>query len=417
MACHSVARARGLDDLRATGLRGVSDAFAAHLARRNLGPVSVETYLRAAAHFGRWLDRTVTGVAVSQEMLSSFLVEHLPHCRCRGPVQRSKIVVRAALRHLEAVLRAAGRLDEPVLEPTPIDIEVERFDVHMVDVCGLADSTRRRRRYDVRRLLEAVFGDGPVKPRRLCARHVREFVTSHGDSCCPGTLAVIAGSMRSYLRFLQFGQRCPAGLEAAVPRIAQWRLATVPVHLHEDQVGLLLSAFDTTSARGRRDHAIALCMVVLGLRAIEVASLRLRDVDWRIGALSVPPTKTVRGRRLPLPQSVGFALATYVRRARPSTTCDRLFVRIGIRQGEELLAGCVQRAMRAAYRRAGLPASWGGAHRLRHTAATRLVRSGASAKEVADMLGHASLQSTALYAKVDLPALRRVALAWPRRTP
>ena len=285
MACHTVTLVRGLDDLRSTGLGDVSDPFAAHLARRNLGPVSVEIYLRAAAHFGRWLDRT--GRTVSRETVHSFLCEHLPRCRCRGHVRRYLIPVRAALGHLETVLRAADRFEEPVVERTPIDVEVEQFDRHMVDVCGLADSTRKRRRHDVHGLLESVFGDDPVEPRRLRAPHVREFVTSHGDRYCPGTVGAVATSMRSYLRFLQFEQRCPDGLEAAVPRIARWRLATVPVHLEEDQVDLLLAAFDTSCARGRRDHAIALCMIILGLRAIEVATVRLRDVDWRTGTTLV----------------------------------------------------------------------------------------------------------------------------------
>ena len=155
---------------------------------------------------------------------------------------------------------------------------------------------------------------------------------------------------------------------------------------------------------------------MLGLRAQEVASLRLEDIDWRLGAVHVPPTKTRRGRDLPLSASVGASVAAYLRAGRPSSASRRLFLRIGLAEGEPVDASTVRVGVRAAYRLAGLPIHYTGTHRLRHTAATRLVRAGASVKEVADILGHLSLDSTAVYAKVDLPRLRAVALPWPRRS-
>jgi integrase/recombinase XerD len=411
MGTKSVVLTLGHDQLRATGLHDSADAFAEHLARRHLGRISVETYLRVAAHFGRWLDGG--GGAASAQSVDAFLSKHLPRCCCRGAVTRSRIIVRAALGHLVSVLRSTGRFEEPPALCTPVGVEIDAFDAYMVRVCGLAAATRRRRRYDVHRLLDQVFGVEPVATERLTAVHVREFVASHGKRCSPGTLGVIAGSVRSYLKFLRLEGRCPEGVEAAVPPPPRWRLATVPVHLDDQAVRRLLASFDKFTPRGRRDHAMALCMVVLGLRAAEVAALRLRGVDWRAGALQIPPTKTHRARTLPLPYTVGRAIASYVHHARPASTSDRIFLRIGVREGEAILSTCVHRAMNAAYARAGLSAR--GSHRLRHTAATRLVRGGASVKEVADLLGHASLDSTGIYAKVDLPRLRRVALPWPGR--
>ena len=146
------------------------------------------------------------------------------------------------------------------------------------------------------------------------------------------------------------------------------------------------------------------------------AALRLHDVDWSEGRLLVPATKTRRGRELPLPVAVGRALAAYIRQGRPRTTSDRLFIRIGVLEGEPIDAAGVRTATRLAYARAGLPARYTGTHRLRHTAATRLARTGASIKAIADVLGHASLDSAAIYAKVDLPRLRAVALPWPGRS-
>jgi integrase len=224
---------------------------------------------------------------------------------------------------------------------------------------------------------------------------------------------VIASSLRSYLRFLRLEGRCPDGLEEAVPRVAQWRLSTLPAHLDEDELRRFLASFDRRTPRGRRDLAMALCMSTLGLRAAEVAAMRLRDVDWRGGRMRVPATKTRRGRELPIPDDVGRAVAASLRHGRPRDACDRLFVRIGVREGEPLKSEIVRIAVRRGYARAGLPSRYTGTHRLRHTAATRLVTAGAGVKAIADVLGHASLDSAEIYAKVDLPRLRAVALAWP----
>jgi len=404
--------ARGLNDLRSSGLSEVADSLASHLARRHVASNTVEKYLRAAFHFARWLDRR--GDLPSRTSVRSFLTAHLPRCRCRGRIHRSLIDVRAALGHLVAVLKAAGRFDEELPPRGPVDDEVERFDAYMTFVCGAAASTRARRLLDVRQFLSSAFPDGPVQSMTITASDIQRFVTVRPRPYRPGTLGVITGSLRSYLRFLRLEGRCPDGLLDAVPRVAKWRLASLPAHLTDDEFRRFLASFDTHTRRGRRDRAMALCMVLLGLRAAEVAALKLRDVDWRVGCLRVPPTKTQRGRELPLPAVVGRALAAFVHSGRPRASSDRLFLRIGVLEGEPLDSACVRIAVRLAYARAGLPRNYTGTHRLRHTAATRLVRSGASIKAVADVLGHDSLDSTAIYAKVDLPRLRGVALPWPR---
>jgi integrase len=295
-------------------------------------------------------------------------------------------------------------------------VEVARFDAYLHDVRGCAQATRHQRTVHVRQLLSVLFAAGAIEPVRITPSVVYQFVTTRPRPCCPGTLGTITVSLRSYFRFLALEGRCPSGLVDAVPRVARWRLDSLPTHLSQDELRSFLASFDTKAPRGRRDYAMALCMVVLGLRAVEVAALRLQDIDWRSGRLHVPPTETRRGRDLPLLQEVGRALAAYLKRGRPEGSTDHLFLRIGVLEGESLDSACVRTSVRLAYARAGFPRHYTGTHRLRHTAATRLVMSGATAKEVADILGHADLGSTAIYAKVDLPRLRAVALPWPGRS-
>jgi len=411
MRSKTVVRARGLGQLRSSILRDVAEEYSAYLARRHLGWVTVESYLRIAAHFARWLGRR--GAAPDRSLVGRFMSEHLPRCRCRVRVLRSRIATRAALRHLLAVLQAQRSFAEELARPLPVDVEVARFDAYLRDVRGCAPATRHQRSVYVRQLLSAMFGAGVVDPAGMTPSVVYDFVSIRPRPCRPGTLGAITVSLRSYFRFLSLEGRCPSGLLDAVPRVARWRLDSLPAQLSEDELLRFLASFDAATSRGRRDHAMVLCMVVLGLRAVEVAALRLRDVDWRSGRLHVPPTKTRRGRDLPLPQSVGRALVAYLKRGRPQGSSDLLFLRIGMFEGEPLNSSCVRSAVRLAYARAGFPRHYTGTHRLRHTAATRLVVSGATAKEVADILGHADLGSTAIYAKVDLPRLQAVALPWP----
>lgn len=414
MVSKTIVRARGLDDLRSTTLGDVADALASSLAARHVAWATSERYLRSAAHFARWIDQS--GRRASRSSVRELWSQHLSNCRCSGSVDRSRINGRAALGHLVSVLRAAGRFDDELPPRTPIDDELDRFESYMRATQGAAASTRARRRLDVRQFLAAVVGKGAVVPSKILPADIHRFVMTCSRSYRPGTIGVIMTSLRCYLRFLQLEGHFSRGLIEAVPRVAKWRLASLPAQLSVDETRRLLASFDTGTPRGRRDRAMALCMVVLGLRAAEVASLRLHDVDWRGGRLRIPPTKTRRGRELPLPAAVGNALASFVRHGRPRTDSDWLFKRIGILEGEPLDSSAVRIAMRLAYARAGFPRHYTGTHRLRHTAAARLVTADVGVKAIADVLGHASLDSAAIYAKIDLPRLRAVALPWPGRS-
>ena len=414
MRSKTVVHRRGLEDLRSTSLGADADAFAAHLARRRIAWSTAERYLRVASHFGRWIDRR--GARASRSSVHAFVARHLPRCQCHGRPLRSKIPVRAAIGHLTKVLRAASRFDEELPPRTLVDVEVDRFDEYLVSVLGAAASTRGRRRLDIRQFLISVFAGGPVVASKVTPSDIYRFVQKRSRSCRSGTLGVIASSLRCYFRFLALEGRCPPRLPDAVPSVANWRLASLPTYFTDDEVRRIVSSFDNHTPRGRRDHAMALCMVVLGMRAAEVAALILDGVDWRGGRLVVPATKTRRSRELPLPDQVGSALEAFVLHGRPPTASGRLFVRIGVLEGEALDSSGVRLAMRLAYARAGLPSHYTGTHLLRHTAATRLVTAGAGTKAIADILGHASLDSAAISAKVDLPRLRAVALAWPGRS-
>jgi site-specific recombinase XerD len=190
-------------------------------------------------------------------------------------------------------------------------------------------------------------------------------------------------------------------------------LARIPRVLTDDEVEAFLGAFDRTRGHGRRDYAIAVCLLDLGLRAGDIGRIKLDDVDWRSSVLTLAPGKNRRGRCLPMPVRVACALVDYLRCGRPQTVERALFVHDRAPYGKGIGPTAVRSAVRLAYARAGLDARLTGTHILRHTTATRLLRAGVSMKEIADVLGHRSIDTSAIYTKVDLSALRTVALSWP----
>lgn len=220
--------------------------------------------------------------------------------------------------------------------------------------------------------------------------------------------ALVTG-MRSLLRFLHIDGRVPAPLVGAVPGVAGWRLGTLPRGLPQAQVTALLAAPDTTTPVGLRDHAVLTLLARLGLRGAEVAALRLADVDWRGGELVVRG-KGARVERLPLPVAAGEAVAAYLTGGRPVCSCATVFVTTRAPY-RSLDPSAIRAIMGRACVRAGLPRL--GAHRLRHTLATQMLRAGAGLVEVGQVLRHRSQLSTTVYAKVDHAALRLLARPWP----
>jgi site-specific recombinase XerD len=386
----------------------VTDAacFEATLRARRLASTTIARYLQVVAHFAEWRTASATTTA---EAVPTFLSGHLPRCTCPCPGRRAVTENRAAL---QLWLRATGAEPSSPHPRTPVDAEVTAYDGYLRDVCGAALQTRLHRTRHVRAWLTQLFGDQTVRYDDIRPFTLTSFVTMRAQQVTPSTAGVIASDLRSYLRHLALRGVAVEGLAESLPRVAQWRLASVPKHLSPNDLTRLLAAFDRGTPRSCRDYAMAMCLVTWGLRASEVAGLRLTDIDWRLSTVTIRATKTHRARMMPLTPTVGEAVARYLR-VRPATTSDHVFVRIGVLDGEALGPSVVRSAMRLGYRRAGLPASFSGTHRLRHTAATRLVNAGASIKEVADVLGHASLDTTAVYAKVDLRRLRQVAMPWP----
>lgn len=295
-----------------------------------------------------------------------------------------------------------------------LDALVEAYKQHQRRTRGLREGTLDGYGRLVRRLVRATLGEDPIDPSRLSSDDVVGFVTAMQARFSPCSMKAVRTALRSLFRFLRFEGLCDGQLELAVARVAHWRLSTLPRYLSDAELALLLGSLDASTPCGRRDRAIVLCLASLGLRPGELANLRLEDIDWRGGSVLVRERKTRHGAVVPLPRDAGRAIVAYLCEERPATDERRLFVQHqGARRGQPLSGNTVSAVVVRALDRAGVQSPLAGAYVLRHTVASRLVRRGASLKEVADFLGHRSLDTTAIYAKLDLAALRGVALPWP----
>lgn len=293
-----------------------------------------------------------------------------------------------------------------------LDRLVEEYRHHLSHAAGLAPQTCAQRVRYVRRYLRAWCRGRRFKPRWSLgdAPGLLGYVLKLSRGCHPRTLCCQAGAVRSFLRFLRLTGRAPVGLEHVLPPIRKCPPDPV-APLTGRQVGRLLHAFDLGKAAGVRDYALVLLAARLGLRAREIAQLRLEDVDWQARTLCLQRTKGRRSRLLPLPQEVARALERYVRTVRPPQGLPEVF--LCLYPARPLTPGAVSCAAAAAFERAGLAVRRPGTHLLRHTLATHLLQRGVSLKAIADVLGHQCLNTTTIYAKVDLSMLAGVAQPWP----
>lgn len=260
--------------------------------------------------------------------------------------------------------------------------------------------------------LKDCFGDGPVILSRLCARDVVSFVQRQAPPLRRKQAKLMTTALRSFLKYVRYRGELALDLAAAVPIVANWSMPSIPRAISADQVHQLLASIDRRTAMGRRDHAILLLLARLGLRSSEVVFLELDNIDWNTGTLSVRGRSSL-SNELPLTREVGKAIAAYLRDGRPSSTSRRVFLRAKAPIRGFRGASGVGSIVRHSLKRAGIKAATYGAHQFRHGLATEMLRQGASLGEIGDVLGHRHPQTTKIYTKVGLEALRTLALPWP----
>ena len=391
-----------------------------YLSKQGYSIRTITDYLQAAAHFNYWLRREhIPTHSVHEATANKFLYEHFKDCRCPiakgGPIRHS----RPAIKHFLDVLRIHDivALPKNPVPISPMDQLLRDFGKHIERVNGATLSTVHLYSRHTREFLRAKYRDGPIELKNLCVKDVRKYVTTKAGGYKPGTVKSLATSLRVFFRFLRITNQIEHSLEDAVPTVPHWKLSTLPKYLTGEQLQYLLLSFNMSTAIGRRDRAMTVLMSGIGLRSSEVAQLTLEDINWQQGTIQMKESKSRHASSLPLPREVGEALAAYLQKGRPHTKERCIFVSHAFPIGQPLSPSAVRIAIRRAFQRCALPVPSYGTHVLRHTLATQLLQKGATLKEIADILRHHSIETTNIYAKVDLRQLAQVALPWPEVKP
>jgi integrase len=388
------------------------DAFLTLLERGRYAEGSIEKHLRTLAHFAHWMTRCrLAAGQLDEDFVDQFLNHHLPRCDCHATALRTRGDLSAGLGHLLAVLRQQRVIPEQPAPTGPVAEELCRYDAHMRDARGLAAGTREGRLRIVGQLLLWKFSGRAFIVSELRAEDLRGFIAQELDRVNTVSRATaVAATLRAYFRYRSTCGDVVHALLGVIASPARWTLATLPRALTPDEVQRLMTHCEQTRSAPRRLLAMVRLALDLGLRGGEIAKLELCDIDWRAGTLTLKRTKSARQDVLPLPAATGQALAEYLRHERPTSTMSTVFVRRHAPHDQPVGIDVVRDAIGNALRRAGIP--HGRSHSLRHTLACRLVNSGGSIKEVADVLRHRSLNTSLIYAKLDQQRLTEVALPW-----
>ena len=395
------------------GLLGAHvDDFARQMLEQGYARASIRYALQLVADFGRWLSkRRIAVPQLTAEHLACYL-----QYRSRG--RHFRLGDASIARRLLVLLVEQGVVTEaPPIEPTAVQRVEGEFRRYLEQERRLAPATVFNYLGFARRFLAENIRDGEVRLDLVQAVNVVGFVQREAARLHHAKRAkLMTTALRSLLQYARYRGLIKSDLRISVPTVANWSMASLPRALSSDELQRLLSCCERESAVGRRNWAILLLLARLGLRAGEVVALRLDDLDWAAGELCIRSAGT-RADHLPIPQDVGEALADYLRHGRPACASRRVFVRIRAPHRGFATSAAISTLVMRALARAGLNPAHKGAHLLRHTVATQMLRRGASLTEIGELLRHRNPQTTMIYAKVDLDLLRPLALPWPGGAP
>ncbi len=381
-----------------------ADAYGLELKERGYTQRTAVNQLRQVVRLSRWLEASGLTVAeLSVERVEEFLALQRASGRHRALWSRPSLLC------LLDVLRAVGVLtaEEPAVLASPTEVLLASFERHLLAERGLAAGTVRGYVKHARRFIGGLSSSRGLAG--LTAKDVTGAVLRESAAVSVSATQFFVAGLRSFLRFCFIERLMEVDLSQAALPVTGRRRSSLPRGITKADAGALLGSCDRRCALGRRDYAVIITLLRLGLRASEVAGLGLDDIDWRAGELVVRG-KGGREDRLPLPAEVGEAIASYLQRGRPRSDRREVFLRARA-PFEPIAARTVSSTVRRACRRAGVAEV--GSHRLRHTVACEMVSAGVPLVQIAQVLRHNSLQSTAAYARVDLDQLRLLAAPWP----
>ena len=397
-----------LDRYRCGALGLHLDSFAGWLSEQGYPRQTGMQKLRLFAFLSRWLKQQKIPIQqLDEQRIDQFIQTQRTQLRRQRQVRHALIQLLHHLRRLRVVPEPP-----PPQAGSPADRLMHDYEQFLAQERGLSQVTLDSYLPTVRRFLVHAFGTKALRLDQLEAGTIHRFILRDKSTFSPKRVQLTTSALRSFFGFLYLRGQLTAPLAASVPTVATWRLSELPQFLEPGQVQQVLQSCDRSNPCGRRDYAALLLLARLGLRAGELVHLCLEDINWSAGEVLVRG-KSSREDRLPLPPEVGRALATYLQKDRPVCSSRRVFIRMKAPYVGFSTSVAICDIVRRALQRARLQPGRKGAHLLRHSLATQMLRGGASLTQIGQILRHQLPQTTEIYAKVDLATLRTIAQPWP----
>jgi site-specific recombinase XerD len=387
-------------------LKPFVDSFETLLLDQGYARSSIKEKIQLVAKFSKWLRQQHLEV---NELNNQVIEKFIKYKRERGLICRCDFgTLKSLLQHLEH-----SNVTCNVANDGPIVDHIEKgFMQYLSQERGLSAATLANYIPRVRHFLADRFHAGAIQIDKLNPSDVTTFILRYAQTVKRKTVKLMLTSLRAFFRYLRLRGEMEADFAEFIPTVADWRLSDIPKSLEAQQVERLLSSCDQSNKVGQRDYTILLLLTRLGLRGGEIVKMTLDDIHWEAGELIIQG-KGPRKDRIPLPWDVGEALVTYLQRGRPVCSTRRFFVRTKAPYQGFSSSVAICNVVRRALLRTQLQPPCKGAHLLRHSLATQMLRKGASLSEISEILGHASQNTTAIYTKVDMVALRSLAHPWP----
>ncbi len=383
-------------------------AFSSFLEAQGYTATTLRGKNQVVRNFSRWLQMRQINVSDLDEGTIALFFEEKPRA---GHIIRGDHSTLCSLLEWLRNLHQARPLSPEVTGDKLCSIESE-FAHYLKDERGLSQATLRTYIPLVHSFLTECFGSNTIVFTEIGISDVTGFILRRTDSNSCRSMQLMTSALRGFFRFLRYRGDIVSDLASSVPTVSNWRRSEIPKYLSHVDVERLLQDSNRTTAIRRRDYAVLLLLARLGLRAGEVVAMVLDDIDWETGVVTIRG-KGGRRDQLPLPRDVGEAMVAYILHGRPQCHSRRVFLRAKAPTKGFMASAAIDGIVRRALRRAGLDPVRKGAHLLRHSLATNMLRQGASLTEIGEILRHTTPKTTEIYAKVNIAALSALALPWP----
>jgi integrase/recombinase XerD len=383
-----------------------------HLHQHGYTPNTIRGYCQAVEHFGCWLEnKKIPKNGINKIHLSDFIKYHLSACTCSLPRTKDVKIIRAAVNQLLKIIPPTSQKLPLYSTENHINEIIHGYNEYLLNACGVAKNTIiYRNRYAIAFLkymqINSLQDIEKINPRQIIS-FFKKFTATYAT----GSIGVVSTSLRSFFKYAALSGFNVKNLLRSVPNIPNWKLSQVPSFLSKVEINKLLNIFNRKEPSGKRDYAITRCFTDLGLRCCEVSGIKIKDIDWHAGIINLYRSKSCQTNQLPLTISIGEAISDYLLNGRPKSNSEYVFVRNRAPLGKAFTTNGIRSIMHRSFQKAGfnpIPSI----HILRRSLATELLNVGASLKEIADVLGHKCIDTTMIYAKVDIPHLSLVAMPW-----